>query len=471
MLLRRLDWRGTERHVLAVRDISERKEAAARIAHLAYHDALTGLPNRAVFADHLARGVGKAAEQGEPIAVLCIDLDGFKAVNDIHGHPAGDELLIEAAHRLRTVVRGNELVARLGGDEFAVVQEGGSQPTHAGLLSERVIAALRQPFAIGGQSIRISASIGVAVYPADADTPSDLIKNADMALYRAKAEGRGFTRFYEAAMDEALRQRRQLEADLCLAIGREELKVHYQPLAELGSGAIIGFEALLRWDHPRLGPVSPEMFIRLAEESGLIVKLGEWVLREACGEAARWDPPLKLSVNLSPLQFMQDDLVGAVERVLAETGLASSRLELEVTEGLLIKDAGGAVAMLERLKALGVQIAMDDFGTGYSSLTYFRMFPFDKVKIDQGFVRDMIDNPQALAIIRSVIGLGHGLGVPVVAEGVETQAQLDALRAEGCDQVQGYFIARPNPIAFFEGVVMGRGAAEAEAVAPSRRRA
>ena len=473
VLLRGLDWRGAERHVLAVRDISERKEAAERIAHLAYHDALTGLPNRAVFADHLGRGVDQAKGKRAPIAVLCIDLDGFKAVNDLHGHPAGDELLIEAAHRLRGVVRGNELVARLGGDEFAVVQEGGSQPTHAGLLSERVIEALRQPFAVGGQNVRISASVGVAIYPADAETPSDLIKNADMALYRAKAEGRGLARFYEAAMDEALRQRRQLEADLALAIGREELKVHYQPLADLGSGTITGFEALLRWDHPRLGPISPEMFIRLAEESGLIIKLGEWVLREACSEAARWESPLKLSVNLSPLQFGQDDLVGAVERVLAETGLAPSRLELEVTEGLLIKDAVGAVATLERLKALGVQISMDDFGTGYSSLTYLRMFPFDKVKIDQGFVRDMIDNPQSLAIIRSVIGLGHGLGVPVVAEGVETQAQFDALRAEGCDQVQGYLIARPNPIDHFEGVVMSRTAHEVEPakVVPIRKRA
>jgi diguanylate cyclase len=371
------------------------------------------------------------------------------------------------------VARGNELVARLGGDEFASVQEGGSQPTHAGLLSERLIEALREPFAVGNQSVRISASIGVAIHPDDADTPSDLIKNADMALYRAKAEGRGLTRFYEAAMDEALRQRRQLEADLDEAIGREELKVHYQPLADLGSGAITGFEALLRWDHARLGPISPEMFIRLAEESGLIVKLGEWVLREACREAARWNPQLKLAVNLSPLQFMQEDLVGAVECVLAETGLAPSRLELEVTEGLLIKDTSGALATLERLKSLGVQIAMDDFGTGYSSLTYLRMFPFDKVKIDQGFVRDMIENPQAMAIIRSVIGLGHGLGVPVVAEGVETQAQLDALRAEGCDQVQGYFIARPNPIGYFEGVVIGRGGAEVEAgkVVPIRRRA
>ncbi|HMG47349.1 MAG TPA: EAL domain-containing protein [Allosphingosinicella sp.] len=471
VLLRLLHWRGAERQVLAVRDISERKEAAARIAHLAYHDALTGLPNRAVFNDHLARAVARAAEAREPLSVLCVDLDGFKAVNDIHGHPAGDELLIEVAHRLRAVVRGDELVARLGGDEFAIVQQGGSQPGHAGLLSERIAGALGEPFAVGGQTARISASTGVAVFPANAGNPLDLVRNADMALYRAKAEGRGLTRFYEAAMDEALRQRRQLEADLRLALANGDLKLHYQPLADLDGGTIIGFEALLRWTHPELGAISPEMFVRLAEESGLIVKLGEWVLREACGEAARWTPALKLAVNLSPLQFLQDDLVGAIERVLGETGLDPARLELEVTEGLLIKDAPGALAILQRLKALGVQISMDDFGTGYSSLSYFRMFPFDKVKIDRSFVGDMIANPQALAIIRSVIGLGHGLGVPVVAEGVETSEQLEALRAEGCDQVQGYLIARPNPIGHFEGVVMDRGAEATGKIVPIRRRA
>ncbi|HEV2817540.1 MAG TPA: EAL domain-containing protein [Allosphingosinicella sp.] len=473
ILLRPLHWRGVERRVLAVRDISERKEAAARIAHLAYHDALTGLPNRAVFGDHLARQVDRAVEAREPVAVLCVDLDGFKAVNDMLGHPAGDELLIEVAHRLRATVRGDELVARLGGDEFAIVQQGGSQPAHAGLLSERIIAALGEPFAVGGQSARISASIGVAIFPANADNPLDLVRNADMALYRAKREGRGLARFYEAAMDEALRQRRQLEADLRQALANGDLKLHYQPLAELGSGTIIGFEALLRWDHPTLGPISPEMFVRLAEESGQIVALGEWVLRAACGEAAGWTPALKLSVNLSPLQFMQDDLVGAIEQVLAETGLDPARLELEVTEGLLIKDAPGALSILERLKALGLQISMDDFGTGYSSLSYFRMFPFDKVKIDRSFVGDMIANPQARAIIRSVIGLGHGLGVPVVAEGVETSEQLEALRAEGCDQVQGYLISRPNPIGHFDGVVMDRAAKAAQGakVVPLRRRA
>jgi diguanylate cyclase (GGDEF)-like protein len=458
LLLRPLAWRGAELRILAVRDISERKEAAERIAHLAFHDALTGLPNRAVFADHLARTVARADESADHVAVLCVDLDGFKAVNDIYGHPTGDALLIAAAQRLRSAVRGHELVARLGGDEFAVVQAGGEQPGHAGLLAGRVVEALAEPFAIGSETVRISASVGVALFPADAADPESLIKNADMALYRAKADGRGSARFYEAAMDEALRRRRQLEADLRQAIGRGELSVHYQPLADLSSGSILGFEALLRWTHPELGTIGPATFIPLAEESGLILKLGEWVLREACTEAARWTPALKLSVNLSPVQFTQGDLAAEVEAILAETGLDPTRLELEVTEGLLIKDAEKAIVILERLKALGVQISMDDFGTGYSSLSYFRMFPFDKVKIDQSFIRDMIDNPQARAIIRSVIGLGQGLGMPVVAEGVETAAQLEALRAEGCDQVQGYWISRPGPIAHFEGVVMDRGA-------------
>jgi diguanylate cyclase (GGDEF)-like protein len=459
LLLRPLAWRGAELRILAVRDISERKEAAERIAHLAFHDSLTGLPNRSVFVDHLARTVARADESADPVAVLCVDLDGFKAVNDIYGHPAGDALLIAAAQRLRAAVRGHELVARLGGDEFAVVQAGGEQPGHAGLLAQRVVEALAEPFAIGSDTVRISASVGVALFPADPAAPESLVKNADMALYRAKADGRGTARCYEAAMDEALRRRRQLEADLRQAIGRGELSVHYQPLADLGSGSILGFEALLRWTHSSLGAIGPATFIPLAEESGFILKLGEWVLREACGEAARWTPALKLSVNLSPVQFTQGDLAAEVEAILAETGLDPTRLELEVTEGLLIKDAEKAIVILERLKALGVQISMDDFGTGYSSLSYFRMFPFDKVKIDQSFIRDMIDNPQARAIIRSVIGLGRGLGMPVVAEGVETAEQLDALRAEGCDQVQGYWISRPGPIGNFEGVVMDRGAA------------
>lgn len=457
ILARPLAWRGAALRVVAVRDISERKEAAERIAHLAFHDTLTGLPNRRLFTEHLDQAVANASAAGEPLAVLCIDLDGFKAVNDMYGHSAGDALLVAVAQRLRGIVRGHELIARLGGDEFAVVQAGEIGPDHAGLLAKRIGDALAEPFALGQQDlVRISGSIGVALFPADAATPQDLIKNAEMALCRARAEGRGAVRFYEAAMDERLRRRRQLEADLRGAIAKGELGVHYQPLAALGSGRIIGFEALIRWTHGSRGPIGPADFIPLAEESGLIVTLGEWVLREACAEAARWTPPLKLSVNLSPAQFAQGDLAATIEAVLLESGLDPARLEVEVTEGLLIKDADGAIAILKRLKALGVQISMDDFGIGYSSLSYFRMFPFDKVKIDQSFIRDMIDNPQARAIIRSVIGLGRGLGMPVVAEGVETAEQLDALREDGCDQVQGYLISRPNPIRYFDPVVIDR---------------
>jgi len=476
VLLRPLDWKDSRLHVLAIRDISERKAAAARIAHLAYHDAMTGLPNRTVFSEHLGRAIEKASAGNEPIAVLAIDLDGFKAVNDIHGHPVGDDLLVAVAHRLRSVVRGNEMVARVGGDEFLVAQLGGIQPHHAGLLSERILKVLNEPVAIGADTVRVGGSVGVALYPSDAANMTDLIKNADMALYRAKRDGRGVTRFYEASMDEALRQRRQLEADLRHAIARGDLLLHYQPLADVETGQVIGMEALARWNHPTLGPIGPEQFIRLAEESGLIIKLGEWVLREACSEAVRWSPPLKLSVNLSPGQFMQEDLAGDIEQILSETGLEPSRLDLEITEGLLIKDARHAVAVLERLQGIGVQISMDDFGTGYSSLSYFRMFKFDKLKIDQSFVRDMIGNPQARAIIRSVIGLGRGLGMPVIAEGVETTEQMEALRAEGCDQVQGYLISRPNPITYFEGIVLDRtsnGASETsqkEQVAGAARR-
>jgi diguanylate cyclase len=471
ILARPLQWRSRPLKVLAVRDISERKEAAARIAHLAYHDALTGLPNRAVFGDHLARTTAAARDGGQPVAVLCIDLDGFKAVNDLYGHPVGDELLVEAAQRLRSAARGNELVARLGGDEFAVVQVGGEQPLHAGLLAARLVDAIGTPFTLGDQIVRVSCSIGIALFPADAGEAAGLVKNADMALYRAKAEGRGATCFYESAMDEALRQRRQLEADLRLAIDRDELAVHYQPLADLDSGRILGFEALLRWTHGELGAIAPDTFIPLAEESGFIVALGGWVLREACAEAARWSPPLRVSVNLSPVQFAHGDLAAEVERILAETGLDAGRLELEITEGLLIKDSEAALAILRRLKALGVQISMDDFGTGYSSLSYFRMFPFDKVKIDQSFVRDMIGNDQARAIVRSVIGLGQGLGMPVVAEGVETGEQLAALQAEGCTQVQGYLISRPGPIENFARVVVDRGAAQTHRLPDERRAA
>jgi diguanylate cyclase len=443
---------GSGMFILAVRDIRERKEAAARIAHLAYHDVLTGLPNRAVFADHLGRTLEQSGQRR--VALLCLDLDGFKAVNDLYGHPIGDQLLIEASHRLRSVVGEQSLVARLGGDEFAVVQIGGRQPGHAGRLADAIIAALNASFELEGQSVRVGCSIGIAIYPTDAPTASDLIKNADLALYRAKSEGGRLARFYEAAMDEAMRERRRMESELKLALGRDEFTIDYQPLADLTAGQITGFEALLRWTHVRKGPISPDVFIPLAEECNYIDTLGEWVLREACKEAAAWQPPLRLSVNLSPLQFIPGNFVEIVGRILAETGMDPRRLDLEITEGLLIKDPEKAVATLQELKKLGIQISMDDFGTGYSSLSYFRMFPFDKVKIDRSFIHEMLHNPHARAIIRSVIGLGHGLGMPVIAEGVETAEQLDALKADGCTQVQGYLISRPGPIAHFERVVL-----------------
>jgi len=443
---------GSGMFILAVRDIRERKDAAARIAHLAYHDVLTGLPNRAVFLDHLAATLEQTGQR--KVALLCLDLDGFKAVNDLYGHPLGDELLIEVSHRLRSAVGEETLVARLGGDEFAVVQVGARQPAKAGQTADSVIAALNRPFELQDQSVRIGCSVGIAIYPTDASNASNLIKNADLALYRAKSEGGRLARFYEPAMDEAMRERRRMEAELKLALGRDEFSIDYQPLADLVTGKITGFEALLRWTHPAKGAISPDVFIPLAEECNYIDTLGEWVLRQACKEAASWQPPLRLSVNLSPLQFIPGNFVDIVRRILAETGMDPVRLDLEITEGLLIKEPEKAVAALQELKTLGIQISMDDFGTGYSSLSYFRMFPFDKVKIDRSFINEMLDNPHARAIIRSVIGLGQGLEMPVIAEGVETEEQLDALKADGCTQVQGYLISRPGPIAHFDRVVV-----------------
>ena len=453
--------------------INDHREAVSKVAHLAFHDSLTGLANRAVFRDQLDGQLSRARRANLPVALLCIDLDGFKNVNDLHGHPTGDELLIEVGRRLRFVVRGHEMIARLGGDEFAVIQEGGMQPAHAALLAERIIRTLEQPFVSHGHTLHISASIGVSVFPWDATSPEELIKNADLALYRAKADGRGSKRLYEAAMDEALSQRRRLAEDLRSAIDNGELTLHYQPIADLDSGSIIGFEALLRWFHPQIGPISPELFVRVAEESGLIIRLGEWVFREAFNEASSWNKSLRLSVNLSPLQFIQKDLVRFIGAALSESGLDPARLEVEVTEGILISDNDSARKLLEELRAMGIQISLDDFGTGYSSLGYFRNFQFDKVKIDKSFVSDITTNENARAIIRSIIDLGRNLGMVVVAEGVETAEQLDALRADGCTQVQGFLIGWPNPIRYFDEVVIdrGRGSTGEQRVVPLRKSA
>ena len=455
---------GTLQYLISVvRDVTNRKRHEQRIAHMAHHDALTDLPNRAAFNECLEATVGLAREAGESFAVLCLDLDRFKSVNDVFGHASGDELLKEIAVRLQAACEG-AFLARLGGDEFAVITPTGVQPANVEKLAGRLVAALDTDIDIAGNPMRVGLTVGIAMFPQDGADALMLLANADAALFRAKSEARGSLRFFEPTMDKQLRERRALQQELRNALARNELDLHYQPQARIG-GEITGFEALVRWHHPRFGLVAPSIFVPLAEESGIIVALGEWVLRNACAEAASWPKPLRVAVNLSPVQFRHGDLPKLVHEVLLETGLAPSRLELEITEGVLIGDFSGAVATLRRLKNLGVRIAMDDFGTGYSSLSYLQSFPFDKIKIDQAFVANLTHSQQAVTIIRAVIALGRGLDLPVVAEGVETEEQLKFLAAEQCTEVQGYYIGRPKPIAEYAEVV-GRTAV----VVPHKRK-
>ena len=439
------DETGEQRYLLSLsEDVTERKQAEARIEHMAHHDVLTDLPNRAAFAERLARAIDLARENKESFAVLSIDVDRFKEVNDTFGHAIGDDLLRELARQL-SALTGEAYLARLGGDEFSLITPNGDHPALAESLAECLHSALSTDRDVNGQHLRVGISIGVAIYPADGTDATTLLNNADAALYRAKAAGRGKTRFFEIEMDNRLRERRAIQHELSSAIERNELRLHYQPLAKI-DGEVIGFEALVRWHNPGRGMVSPATFIPVAEESGLIMQIGEWVLREACREAARWAHPLQIAVNLSPIQFRHGDLPGLVHSVLLETGLSPTRLELEITEGVMVEDFGRSLSILRRLKTLGVRIAMDDFGTGYSSLSYLQSFPFDKIKIDQSFISNVKSNPQSAAIVRAVIGLAHGLDLPVLAEGVETRAQLDFLAAESCNEVQGYLMGRPHPI-------------------------
>ena len=439
---------GVPEYLLGVsEDIAERKRAEAQIARLAHYDPLTELPNRVLFQKSLSDALARRARKGDQLAVHFIDLDRFKTVNDTLGHPLGDALLRVAAERLRGCVREGDTVARLGGDEFAVVQSGLDDMTGATRLASRIVEAMSAPFDLQGHQVVIGASVGVAAAPSDGEDADELLKKADMALYRAKGDGRGAFHFFERAMDEQLQARRALELDLRRALQAGEFELFYQPLYHLGDERVTGCEALLRWRHPDRGMVSPADFIPLAEEIGLIVPLGDWVLRTACAEAARWPEHVRLAVNLSPAQFRDRGLVRTVVSALAASGLAAERLELEITESVLLQDSQANMTMLHDLKALGVRISMDDFGTGYSSLSYLRSFPFDKIKIDQTFVRDILDDSDAMAIIKAVLDLGASMGVVTTAEGVETQEQLDALRGQGCAEIQGYFISRPAPAA------------------------
>jgi diguanylate cyclase (GGDEF)-like protein/PAS domain S-box-containing protein len=437
--------------ISVIRDVTERKRHEQRIAHMTHHDALTELPNRVAFNSCIAATIDLAGKADESFAVLNIDFDRFKAVNDVFGHAVGDTLLREAARRMESACQG-AFLARVGGDEFIAITPTGPQPVGAETLAARLNAAFDSDIEIEGHPLRLALTIGISIYPQDGADATTLVANADAALSRAKSEARGSIRFFEIAMDKQLREKRALQQDLRTAVLNGELELHYQPQARI-DGTVTGFEALARWHHPRHGLVPPSTFIPIAEETGLIVALGEWVLRTACKEAASWPRRMKIAINLSPAQFQHGDLPNLVHQVLLDTGLSPARLELEITEGVLIGDFTRAVAILRRLKNLGVNISMDDFGTGYSSLSYLQSFPFDKIKIDQTFIANLGHSQQAATIIRAVIALGRGLDVPVSAEGVETAEQLKFLAAEKCHEIQGYLIGRPKPIADYAELV------------------
>ena len=426
-------------------DITEQRRSEAKIAHIALHDTLTDLPNRALLNEQLDKALARAG-RGEAVAVHVLDLDNFKAVNDTLGHPIGDKLLKIVADRLRTQVRDTDTIARMGGDEFAVIEHPLSQPADAIALARRLIEAVCQPYEIDGHQVIIGTSIGIAVGPMDGTTPEQLMRNADLALYRAKGDGRGTFHFFEPAMDAMMQARRVMEHDLRRALANGEFELHYQPMSNLSNDEIIGFEALLRWRHPEKGMIQPNAFIPLAEEIRLIVPLGEWVIREACATAADWPGVLKIAVNLSAAQFRSPELVNVVFSALASSGLAPHRLELEITESILLEGTERTLAILHQLRGFGVRIAMDDFGTGYSSLSYLQSFPFDKIKIDQSFVQGIVSNAGSLNIVRAVAALANGLGIAATAEGVETIEQLDIIRSEGCTEMQGFLLSKPLQI-------------------------
>jgi len=431
-------------------DITDGRKAQAQISHMARHDALTNLPNRTLFREQLEKALSRAARKAR-VAVLCLDLDHFKDVNDSLGHPVGDALLKEVARRLSECVRSGDTVSRLGGDEFAVIQAGSElQDTEATALAGRIIEVIGAPFVIQGHQMIIGASIGISVAPDDGIDPDQLLRNADMALYRAKADGRGTYRFFETGMDARAQARRLLELDLRASLLRDEFEIYYQPILDLKSNRIVCFEALVRWNHSIRGMTSPIDFIPLAEETGLIVPIGDWVLQKACTDAVGWPPDVSVAVNLSPVQFKNRNLVPSVIAALSASGLAANRLELEITEAVLLLDSGATLAVLHKLRNLGIRISMDDFGTGYSSLSYLRSFPFDKIKIDQSFVHELASRGDSMAIVRAVTGLGKSLGISTTAEGVETKEQLTLLRREGCTEVQGYLFSAPRPAAEVE---------------------
>jgi diguanylate cyclase (GGDEF)-like protein/PAS domain S-box-containing protein len=460
---RRVMFDGRDGYLVAVVDITERHKAEARIAHMAHHDGLTNLPNRELYQERLRQALDQGQSGNKRVAVLCVDLDLFKNVNDSFGHPMGDRLLKAVADRLRSEIRGNNLAARLGGDEFAIILTSDVSPNEVSDQATRLIQALSANYDIDGIEVVIGASIGIALSPGDGTTSEELMRNADMALYRAKSDGGGVHRFFEREMDRLAQKRRDMELDLRRAFSNGEFELHYQPLVDIAADRISGFESLLRWRHPEKGMISPADFIPVAEDIGLIVALGEWVLREACTEAAKWPDDVKVAVNLSPVQFRSRNLVQVVISALAHSGLSPLRLELEITESLFLAETEANLAILHQLRELGVSISMDDFGTGYSSLSYLRSFPFDKIKIDRSFIKDIAERSDCVAIVRAISGLGRSLNITTTAEGVETVGQLDWLRAEGCNEVQGFLFSAAKPAAEVQALLakFGRRASEA----------
>jgi diguanylate cyclase (GGDEF)-like protein len=425
-------------------DITEQRQSEVKIEYMAHHDSLTDLANRVLLNERLERALVQI-DQNEIVAIHHLDLDQFKAVNDTFGHPAGDKLLKIVADRLRGLVRDTDTIARMGGDEFVIVQTAIADPGEATSLAQRIIHLLGEPFDIDGQQVLIGVSIGIAVGPGDGLTPDKLLRNADLALYRAKGDGRGTFRFFEPVMDLQMQTRRILEQDLRKALSSGEFELYYQPVVNLASHTISGFEALIRWNHPGRGLVSPATFIPLAEEIGFIVPLGEWVIREACATASRWPGDSRVAINISAVQFHNPGLMQVIMSALATSGLHPTRLEIEITETVLLQNKETTLAVLHQLRELGVRIALDDFGTGYSSLTYLQSFPFDKIKIDRSFVKDITENAGSLNIVRAVAALASGMGMTATAEGVETREQLDSVTSEGCTEMQGYLFSKPLP--------------------------
>lgn len=424
-------------------DITEQRRSDAKIAHMALHDALTGMPNRVLLNERLESALARV-KNNEIVAVHLLDLDLFKNVNDTLGHPAGDKLLRMVTARLRTRVSETDTVARMGGDEFAIVQTSITQPVNATTLALRIIDAVSEPYEIDGQQVIIGTSVGIAVGPADGTDPDQLLRNADLALYRAKGEGRGTYCFFEPEMDAQMQARRGMEYDLRRGLVDGEFELHYQPVVNLEHNDISGLEALIRWRHPHKGMVPPATFIPVAEESGFVIPLGEWVLRQACAAAAKWPSHTKIAVNLSPVQFRSAGLVQTVISALAASSLPAERLELEITETTLMQESQATLGMLYQLRELGVRIALDDFGTGYSSLSQLQSFPFDRIKIDRSFIKD-IEHSGSLNIVRAVAALAKGLGMETTAEGVETTQQFDAVKLEGCTEMQGFLFSKPKP--------------------------